>query len=69
MHDFCVFQRSSASPERNKYEWNNRSPGCASDGGGPKRRKVEDRVSALHVSLVFILLVRACSTLVIVDVM
>jgi len=41
----CNFvQRSSASPDRGKYDWS-RSPGGASDSGIAKCRKLDDKVS------------------------
>jgi len=36
-------QRSSASPDRGKYDWSH-SPGGASDSGIAKCRKLDDKV-------------------------
>ena len=38
-----IVQRSSASPDRGKYDWS-RSPGGASDSGIAKCRKLDDKV-------------------------
>ena len=40
---FVAVQRSSASPDRGKYDWS-RSPGGASDSGIAKCRKLDDKV-------------------------
>ena len=39
----AVVQRSSASPDRGKYDWSH-SPGGASDSGIAKCRKLDDKV-------------------------